>query len=144
MKCFAHDEHPEVDPVIFTSPEDPDDVVLRCPGCHEWMTEDLIPIRYGLPWWAVDGPGPWEVAGAIGSTRFPVPTLSSLDNSDGRYDWPPAEVHAGVAAFVINLHGDDPGGAWIRVVGPDRDAVVAAWVRAKTAIKGGAGLALFG
>ncbi len=44
-------------------------------------------------------------------------------------DWPEAELHGGVAHISISAWGDDIRGAYVKVAGPDRDAVEAAWHR---------------
>lgn len=47
--------------------------------------------------------------------------------------WPEEEVYGGVSYVDITTYGDCPRGAFIKVCGPDRQAVEDAWHRARTA-----------
>lgn len=44
-------------------------------------------------------------------------------------DWPAPELHEGIAGFTVSCYADDPAGAFVKVWGPDRDAVEAMWHR---------------
>lgn len=77
----------------------------------------------------------WEATRAVGSARFPEPTIRHLG---GNQDWPDGELVDGVAGCTISLYADDPSGALVRVVGPKRDAVASACDRAAEVIESGA------
>ena len=76
----------------------------------------------------------WRVGQAVGSTMFPEQSITQLD---GFHEWPDAELVGGVAGCTISLYADDPTGAYVMAVGPDRDAVVAACGRAAELVRAG-------
>lgn len=53
----------------------------------------------------------------------------------GGVEWPDAECHGGIFCIVVQAHGDDPAGAFVKVVGPDRAAVEACFTRTVTAVR---------
>lgn len=86
----------------------------------------------------------FETFDSVAPDTEPDPTTRRLKNDDGKYDWPDHEVTNGVAGIEIRTWGDDPSGAWVRVVGPDRDAVTAAFHRARQLVLDGNMKSLFG
>lgn len=76
----------------------------------------------------------WRVGQAVGSTAFPEPTTTELRGTE---EWPPTELVGGVAGCTISLYADDPSGAYVMTVGPDRSAVEAACERAAALVRSG-------
>lgn len=68
----------------------------------------------------------------LGTVTFTRSGGIAIREHDDAEDWPPSELYNGVAAISIGSYGDHPAGAYIAVVGPDRDAVEAAWRRARS------------
>lgn len=85
----------------------------------------------------------WEAFGVAPpglSLSGPEPTVRRIGTNHGRpeltpkeeaalEDWPDPEVFGGIAGWSLSAWGDDTAGAYIRVWGPDRDAVAACWDR---------------
>lgn len=78
----------------------------------------------------------WRLFGVVAPGRLDHPSVEML--VDQKYDWPPAEVHNGVAGFRVDVWADDPAGAYLRVWGPDRDAVEVTFDSLAAAVRAGA------
>jgi hypothetical protein len=66
----------------------------------------------------------------LGTVTFDKRGEITMRLDDDQEDWPDSELHNGVAHIEISASADDPNGCFLSVVGPDRDAVEAAWHRA--------------
>jgi hypothetical protein len=87
----------------------------------------------------------WQAITSCAAGEEPRPPIvRPLDTTDGRYDWPDDEVHHGIAGIRIDLHGDDPDGALVKVHGRTREAVEACIQRVADHVRSGATAALFG
>lgn len=75
--------------------------------------------------WHMDG---WE---AFGCDAEPS-TVRRLAPEGKGDKWDPTEVHEGITRVEISCYGDHPTGAFIQVNGTEREAVVAAYRRART------------
>lgn len=82
----------------------------------------------------------WETFDAVSPGREPDLISRALTGTEG---WHPSEVPTGVACVQITTNGDDPAGAFVKVTGPDRQSVEAAFDRARNLVLSGAVLGVF-
>lgn len=81
----------------------------------------------------------WEIFDSV-SDR---PSQAVRRPLGGDLDWPEAELAGGLAFLEIQIHGDDPAGAFVRAVGPEEAAVEAAFERACAAVRSGLAARIF-
>lgn len=81
----------------------------------------------------------WEAFDAIHPDRDNDPIIRSLGGDE---DWPPDEVANGVAHILISTNGDCHGSSFVKVSGPDRNAVAACYLRCRAAVLAGTFTAL--
>lgn len=87
-----------------------------------------------MPWWHIHRPthmNGWECFGAV--PRVEPPTLRRLGTGydgkgkPGTEKWGPGEVRLGVSDVNISTYAGHQCGAYIYVVGPEKDDVEARW-----------------
>lgn len=76
----------------------------------------------------------WEAFDSVSADRDGDVTIRPLGGTEG---WPDDEITNGVVIVEVQTHGDAPNGSFVRVVGPDRDAVAACFLRCREAVLDG-------
>lgn len=75
----------------------------------------------------------WETFGAVHLTRTDLGPPTSRRITEG-VEWPNAELHRSIFSVTVQVHGDDPSGAFVKVAGIDTLAVEACFDRTCTAV----------
>lgn len=75
----------------------------------------------------------WETYGVVHVDKTEdTPTTEKIEEP---VEWPSAEISGGVLSITIQAYGDDPRGAFVKVVGPDTLSVAACFTRTANAVR---------